>query len=169
MTWSNKWLYTPPAAATTAITGKVIASADWNTIHTDLSTALTQIGQQYVVLTAVNFNSSNTDNTVSIVFPSNMTTYLVDKVIITSASASLTSATCGVFTATAAGGTAIVTSGTAITVSTASANTLNNSQSLTVNNTGTQSYNLSTLYFRVQTAEGSAATGNVIFHLIFMP
>ncbi len=34
-------------------------------------------------------------------------------------------------------------------------------QSLTINNGGTMSFNNATLYFRVQTAEGSAATGTV--------
>lgn len=169
MGWSNKWLYTPPAAATTAFTGKVIASTDWNTIHTDLSTALTQIGQQFIVLTGVNFNSGNTDNTVTITYPTGMTNFVVDKIFITSASQTLTTATCGVFTAAAGGGTAIVTSATAVTVNTASANTNNNTQSLTINNAGTQSYNVGSIFFRVQAAEGSAATANVIVKVIFLP
>ena len=169
MTWSNKWLYTPPAAATDAFAGKVIASADWNSVFTDISNGLTQIGQQWVITTAINFNSANTDNAIAIALPTGFTTYLIDKIYITGASGTLTTATCGVFTAAAGGGTAIVTSATAITVNTASANTNNNTQSLTVNNANTLAYNLATIYFRVQSAEGSAATANVVIHIIPLP
>jgi hypothetical protein len=58
-----------------------------------------------------------------------------------------------------------VATGTAITVSATAANTNNNAQSLTIVNAGTQSWNVATLYFRVQTAEGSAATGTVTLHV----
>ena len=42
-------VYTAPAAATDAFAGKVIASADWNAIFTDIQTALTQLGQKQIV------------------------------------------------------------------------------------------------------------------------
>ena len=38
-------IYTAPAAALPAAPGQVIASANWNTIFTDISTALTQLGE----------------------------------------------------------------------------------------------------------------------------
>jgi len=123
-------------------------------------------------LSAVNFNSANTDNAINITLPTGFTRYLVSAARIAGASASLTTATCGVFTATGAGGTAVVTSATAITVSTASEGTNNNAQILTVNNANTQSYLLSsvpTLYFRVQNAQGSAATANVVLVIIPLP
>lgn len=127
---------------------------------------LAEIARLRVELTGVNFNSGNSDNAITVPLPPGYSTYLVDACYICAASASLTTATCGLFTATGAGGTAIITSATAITVSTAAANTNNNTQSLTINNQKTQSYNVATLYFRVQTAEGSGATGNVILFVI---
>lgn len=114
-----------------------------------------------VVTSAINFNSANTDNAITIQIPSGMNRYRVNAVIISGASASISTATCGLFTAAAAGGTAIVTSASAITVTSSAEGTNNNMQSLTVNNSATQSFNSTTLYFRVQTAQGSAATATV--------
>lgn len=130
-------------------------------LATFINAALAAIGRLQVTATAVNFNSANTDTPITINLPTGYSRYRVTDVVISGASASLTTATCGLFSVTGAGGTAIVTSASAITVSTASANTNNNAQALTVNNSGTAAYNFATLYFRVQTAEGSAATGNV--------
>jgi hypothetical protein len=127
---------------------------------------LAEIARLRVTLTGINFNAANTDNAIIIPLPPGFSTYLVSALYLSDASGTLTTATCGLFTATGAGGTAIVTTGTAITVSTASANTNNNTQSFTINNAGTQSYNAATLYFRVQTAEGSAQTGNVTLFII---
>jgi hypothetical protein len=42
-------VYTPPNGATNAFPGQIIASATWNAIHTDISAALTQLGQQQVI------------------------------------------------------------------------------------------------------------------------
>ena len=39
-------MYTPPNGAENAFPGQIIASATWNSIFTDLSTALTFLGQQ---------------------------------------------------------------------------------------------------------------------------
>jgi hypothetical protein len=46
MPFSSGGIYTPPAAAEDAFPGKVIASADWNSIFTDISSGLTTVGQQ---------------------------------------------------------------------------------------------------------------------------
>lgn len=121
------------------------------------------------IAAGVNFNSGNTDTAITVPLPPAFTRYLVSSCRISGASASLTTATCGLFTAAAGAGTAIVASGTAITVSTASENTNNNAQSLTVANGGTQSYTQPTLYFRVQTPQGSAATANVTLTIAALP
>lgn len=42
-------IYTPPNGAESAFPGQVIASATWNSIFTDIATALTQLGQQQIV------------------------------------------------------------------------------------------------------------------------
>lgn len=118
-----------------------------------------------VVTSSVNFNSANTDYPIVVPLPAGFTRYVVQGLRISAASASLTTATCGLFTAAAAGGTAIVTTGSVITVSSASENSANNTQSFTIATGATQSFTASTLYFRVQTAQGSPATGLVSLYL----
>lgn len=118
-----------------------------------------------IKIAAVNFNSANTDNAIAITLPAGFTRYLINTITISHASQTLTTATCGVFTQPGAGGTAIVTSATAITVSTASESTNNNAQQLSINNSATESYTEVTLYFRVQTAQGAAATADVTIRL----
>ena len=109
----------------------------------------------------INFNSANTDNPLLINLPAGYTRYRIHNILIFNASQTLSTATCGVFTQAAGLGTAIVTSGTAITVTQSAEDTINNMQSLSINNQSTMSLIDTTLYFRVQTAQGAAATGTV--------
>ena len=135
------------------------------------STTYTVLGMGFVAA-GVNFNSANTDNAIAITLPVGFTRYRVVGVQIDGASQTLTTATCGVFTATAAGGTAIVASGSAITVSTASEGTNNNMMGMTIVNANTTSYAVATvptLYFRVQTAQGAAATASVTIQIQPLP
>jgi hypothetical protein len=46
MPYASNGVYTPPTGAENAAPGQVIRSATWNSIFTDLSTALTQVGQR---------------------------------------------------------------------------------------------------------------------------
>lgn len=112
-------------------------------------------------ITSVNFNSANTDNAITITLPSGYSRFQVSNVFISHASGTLTTSTFGVFTATGGGGTALVASGTACTITTASEGTNNNAMNCTIAVTGAQSFNVSTVYFRVQTPQGSAATADV--------
>ena len=118
-------------------------------------------------ITAVNFNSANTDNAITFTLPAGYTRYVYNAIYISHASQTLTTATCGVFTATGAGGTAVVASGSAITVSTASEDAANNTQSLTLEAgmSTTQSQTDLTVFFRVQTAQGAPATGDVTIQI----
>lgn len=137
--------------------------------------ALLAPSQIKVTLTGVNFNSANTDNAVAFTLPTGLTRFNLGKVLISGASGSLSSATFGVFTAASGGGAALVASGTAGTITTASDATNNNMQAPALVNAGTESFvaaNLATantIYFRVQTAEGSAVTANVDIWLQPMP
>lgn len=115
---------------------------------------------------SVNFNSANTDNAIPIILPTGFTRYRVFAVIISGASASISTATFGVFTSTGGGGTAVIPAATAITVTTASENTNNNMQRTGPATANTQSYDATTLQFRVGTAQGSAATGKVIVEYV---
>lgn len=125
-------------------------------------------GRYHLYLRSVNFNSANTDNALTIILPPGITNYLIPAIYISNASASITTATFGIFSAVSGGGSAIFTAGQAITVSTASANTANNTMVISPATFGstTQSINFSTLYFRVGTAEGSAATADVVFQIL---
>lgn len=109
----------------------------------------------------VNFNVTNNDNVLPILLPSGYTRYRLMLLLISGATAALNSATCGLFTAAAAGGVAVVTSGTALTITSTLFDTNNNMQSLTINNQNTLALNDPVLYFRTQTAQGSAALANV--------
>jgi len=109
----------------------------------------------------INFNATNTDTPIAINLPAGYTRYRIKQILLSGASGTLSTATCGVFTATGAGGTAIVTSATAITVTSASSDTNHNMQSFTINNQDTLAWFDTTIYFRVQTPQGVAATGNV--------
>lgn len=80
--------------------------------------------------------------------------------------ASLTNAQCGVFTSTGGGGTVILASGTALSPITSNAsNTVGNSLFFGAPATTGLSQviltSVSTLYFRITTAQGAAASGNV--------
>lgn len=108
----------------------------------------------------VNFNAANTDTQIALQLPPGFTRYFVERVMISGANAVLTTATIGLFTAAGGAGTAIVTN-SAITVNSASEDTINNMQGLTVNNQNTQSHNQLTLFARVGTAQGAPATGKV--------
>lgn len=64
MGFADNGAYTIPAGATTATPGSVIASATWNSIHTDLQSALTTLGQgcPYVLASSA-VVASHTGNT----------------------------------------------------------------------------------------------------------
>lgn len=120
-------------------------------------------GQIIFVASGINFNSGNTDTQIPVTLPSWASNYIFSSIRLSGASGSLTGATMGVFTAAAAGGTAVVASGTAITVSTGGVNSANNAQNFTITIAGaTEAVNFPNLFVRVQTPEGSPATGTVV-------
>jgi hypothetical protein len=139
--------------------GSVIGAGDYNSD--------TRYSRRLVKVT-VDFNSANTDNAVPITIPTGYSRYVIAGVRISGASASLSGATFGVFTAVGAGGTAIVASGTSATVTTSSENTLNNLQTPGLAISTAQSLTYTTLYFRVQTAKGSAATAIVAIEYVLI-
>lgn len=110
---------------------------------------------------SVNFNAGNADTQIPITLPVGFTRYRMIACHISGASGTLTTATAGLFTAAGGGGVAIVTAASAITVATAAENTNNNMMIMTINNSQTQSYTATPLYFRVATPQGAAATGTV--------
>lgn len=169
---STTGVYSAVASALNAFAGKTIPSADWNAIFLDMQTAFTAVAQgqfnsRIFTATAVNFNSANTDTTITITLPTGFTKYVVSRVYIYGASASISTATCGLFTAAAAAGFAIVASGTAITVTATAAATANSAQIMTL--VSTSFFTGTSLFFRVQTAQGSPATANVVVEVLMLP
>lgn len=64
MPFDNAGVYTNAAGATTAVAGDVIRSATWNAIHTDLATALSQLGAMHAVNNTVTTPGSTPASTV---------------------------------------------------------------------------------------------------------
>jgi hypothetical protein len=147
-----------PSDLRTVVQDIVDSYADW-----------TAAGVLNFCVTGVNFNSANTDNSITITLPTGRTRYIIYGVSISNASHTLVTATCGLFTAAAGGGVAIVSAGTAITVSATTDATVNNFQYVGVNSANTRSYTAGTLFFRVGTAEGAAATGDVTVAIVPLP
>lgn len=117
----------------------------------------------------VNFNSANTDTAIPVSLPPGFTRYMVSSVRISNSSGTLTTSTFGLYTAASAGGTALITANTACTISTSSDGTANNSQTVAATNSTTRSHSISgtpTLYFRIATPQGVAATATVLIALI---
>lgn len=166
MPWSAAGTYTAPAAATSAFAGKVLASSDWNAIFNDLVTGLNYRNGIYIVVAAtVNMNSV-ADTQMTITLPAGFTRYRVRSIQISKASVDLTAATqvqVGLFTAAAGAGTGVLTA-TAVTVSATAESTNNNAQFITPT-LANASFTNASLFFRVTTAHGTAATANVALEI----
>lgn len=122
-----------------------------------------------LVLTGVNFNSASTDNPVAVYLPGGSTTerYVVVACYLNNASASISTATASLRGGPGATG-ATLAADQAITVTATAVATNNNAMALSMTNTNTEAYVYPTLYFRVGTAQGSAATADVIILLRLM-
>lgn len=130
---------------------------------TDLAHAQQTIRQGSVIIppVAVDFNVANTDTPITISLPNGFTRWRLNQIMISGASSSLSTSNFGMFTSTGGGGTALVAAGTANTVTASAEDTNNNLFNFTPANVNSQSHNQTTIYFRVGTAQGSAATGKV--------
>ena len=75
MPFSPSGVYTPPTGAENAVPGAVIRSATWNSIFTDIATALTQLGERSwvqsprTVTSAGNFTVLATDTAIFVASP----------------------------------------------------------------------------------------------------
>lgn len=125
------------------------------------SARLATAGVLRFVASGVNFNSANTDTALTLTLPAGVSRWRFNAIFINNASASISSATVGVFTGTGGGGQTIAAN-QAITVTASAADTNNNTMALAGTNTGTMAYSDTTIYVRVGTAQGSAATADVV-------
>ena len=116
----------------------------------------------------VNLNSANTDNTIQI--NSLWTNWVIHSVLVKNKgmTASLTAATAGVFTATGGGGTTLAANQTLSAIISNAVNTDRNLTSLTLTASSVWR-NHETLFFRVGTAQGAAATADVYVFIQALP
>jgi len=128
----------------------------------DMTAAQTQsvTSQGYIVfsVSGVNANSANTDTAVTITLPTGYTKYRIANVFSYNPSTSLTTATAGVFTSTGGGGVAVVSNVALSALTTGTADTAGSFLNHTVTLSVTAYFNDATLYYRIGTAQGSAAT-----------
>ena len=109
----------------------------------------------------VNFNTANTDYTITIRSPTKY--WSISEVLLTNSgtTASLTTARGGVFTATGGGGTTIVTDAALSAITSNAVNGVNGLYMTVVAGLTNRYVNYQTLYYRTSTAQGAAATGRV--------
>lgn len=109
--------------------------------------------------TGVNLNSANTDTTITITSPT--ANYRINQILLTNTgtTASLTTATAGLFSAAAGGGTVVAANQALSGITSNTVDVAINQFGLVVANNAYS--NFSQLFFRVGTAQGASATGNV--------
>lgn len=115
--------------------------------------------------TAVDFNSTNTDTTMTIVLPAGYTRWKpvqtqAGGLTIDHCTGTLGTATFGLFTAAGGAGVAIIAAATATTVASTAENTATNMQ-LQTTTVSNASFNVSQIFFRIGTAQGTAALCDV--------
>lgn len=161
MPWSATGTYTAPAAATGAFAGKVLTSADWNAVFTDIVSGISRFNGMYSLPSAALNLNSVADTSFAVTLPTGFTRYRVQHIAIYNASTDLTAATAvqyALFTGAGGTGTTVVAA-TVSTISSTAANTAANAQIITPVNI--MSLTATPLFFRVTTAHGSAATASV--------
>lgn len=116
-------------------------------------------------LNNVNLNSANTDNTFSFSLPSGFTRWQVFRCLVTNASTSLTTVTAGLFTGAGGIGQTIAANQALSSITQTAANVTGNMFLMSITNPNSEAYSVSTVYFRIGTAQGSAATADVVLQI----
>lgn len=142
-----------------------------STANTADLTVAQVLGMQQSLMCAVfakgvNFNSANTDTVITLPpLPTGAVGYSNFTVRIANASAINTTSTFGLFSGAGGTGLAFLT-GTAGAINNISVNTAGNCSATASGIGGTVNYTLPTLFFRVQTAQGSPCTADVTIQLV---
>ena len=177
---SSTGIFTPVTGATTATAGATIASATWNSINSDYSTAFTQLGPAnlpfingakpfYYTTTpqTVNFGAAAGDIAVfavSSILPPGITTYRVESLRIGNAQGNMSGGNAtniSLYTAAGAGGTVVITS-TATTIVSSLANNSNSAQVIIPGSSNTVMWNASSLFLHVSIQNAANTSANVI-------
>lgn len=119
-----------------------------------------------VGITGINANSANTDNAITITLPTGYTKYRINNVMSYNPSTSLTNATAGVFTGAGGTGTTVVSNVALSALTTNAAGTSGSLLAHAVVNVNSAFFNSSTLFYRIGTAQGSAATVDVTIQIV---
>lgn len=154
----------------------VIGSASYATLvnlgsQNIIPVAETSYGLGYPMIlagsVAVNLNSGSTDFVMTLRLPT--TNYRIANAILinTGTAASITTARAGIFTAPTAGGTTVVTDGVLSALTSNAANTNGSLLNMALVTAGF--FNAPTLYFRVSTPQGAAASGTVYVYVQPLP
>jgi hypothetical protein len=116
----------------------------------------------------VNLNSANTDNAITILTPK--ANYYLHSVLVRNkgTTASITTATAGLFTAAGGGGAALAANQALSALTSNAVNTAGGLMFMTLS-ASNQWANRTTLYFRVGTAQGAAATADVYVFIQPLP
>lgn len=146
-------------SGTAVLTAQAIAGTPTVTIA---NSAVIAYPRQTFVATGVNFNSV-ADTEFPIVLPTGATHYRVEAVVIknTGTTASLTTAAFAVYSATAAGGTNVVPISAMSTLTSNAVNTAGAVAPFTASPTTVAYWNFASLFFRITTAQGASASGDV--------
>lgn len=119
----------------------------------------------------VDLNSANTDNAITIRLPSGVTNYRIDSVFVKNkgTTASLTTATAGLFSTAAGAGLALAANQALSAITSKTVDVDANGLALTIT-VGARTWLADTsLFFRVGTAQGAAATADVYVYIRPLP
>ena len=159
-------------AANTPVAGEVWVDTDHNrlvvgdgaTLGGWAAAKMMEMGSIAVAAKAVNANVV-ADTALVVPLPPGFTRYRVTRVTCLAPSLSLSAAQAAVYTATAAGGTAVCSPQALSGLTTSTAGTAGNAIDLTLALAAATFFTATTLYFRITTAQGAAATVDVILHI----
>lgn len=121
--------------------------------------------------TAVDLNSANSDRTIAIALPAGVTNYMIQAVVVKNngTTASLTTATAGLFSSAAGAGLALAANQALSAIAAKDVNTDANALALTITVGARTWLDDTSLFFRVGTAQGAAATADVYVYARPMP
>jgi Major tropism determinant N-terminal domain len=125
---------------------------------------MSEVASYAVLAKAVSANLV-TDTPLVVLLPPGVTRYRVTRVTALAPSVSLTAAQAAVYTAASAGGTAICSPQALSGLTSSSPGVAGNAIDLTLALAAATFFTATTLYFRISTAQGAAATFDVILHI----
>lgn len=146
------------------VVGTVIDQDDADELFDDYDSGLFGIDVVLIGMVAnVDLNSANTDNAITVRLPTGCTNYRIDSVFVKNkgTTASLTTATAGLFSAAAGAGLALAANQALSAITAKDVNTDANGLALAITVGARTWLDDTSLFFRVGTAQGAAATADV--------